>query len=216
MFKAFLKFYLLPLLMLGCITFSCTKKAKPAATNSILDSITGAQKNPYSMGDQSPMDMSYFPEDYPLHKMNKEDSLPPVIRVIYSRPHKKNRLIFGKSDQSLCPYGKPWRLGANEATEITFFKNVSINGKNISKGSYVIYCIPFQDKWTVVLNTNLYTWGLHIDDSKDIFKTDLPLMEQSPALEDFTMTFISAKYGADLLMTWDNVKCALPIEFSRK
>lgn len=161
------------------------------------------------------MDMSYFPVDYPLQKMNRADSLPLAARIIYSRPHKKNRIIFSNSPKSLCQYGKEWRLGANEATEIEFFKTVSINGKNIAKGSYILYCIPNADRWTIILNSNLHTWGLHMDASKDIFKTDIPVMLQSPPLEDFTMVFIPAKYGADLLMAWDNVKVQLPVEFSK-
>ncbi|MEP6713639.1 MAG: DUF2911 domain-containing protein, partial [Ferruginibacter sp.] len=167
-----MKKYLFPLLLLlFCITLSCTQQSKPAPTSIIIDSITGAEKNPYATGDQSPMDMSYFPDEYPLQKMNRTDSLPLIARVIYSRPHKKNRSIFGNSPQSLCQYGKEWRLGANEATEIEFFKNVNINGKNIAKGSYILYCIPNPDRWTIVLNSNLHTWGLHMDETKDIFRT---------------------------------------------
>ncbi|MEO7044907.1 MAG: DUF2911 domain-containing protein [Ferruginibacter sp.] len=205
---------LLPVLFFFVLA-SCNKKQKPELIRPIIDSVTAAEKNPYVSEDQSQMDMSYFPVDYPLEKMNRTDSMPPLARVIYSRPHKKGRSIFGDTPQSLCQYGKEWRLGANEATEINFFRNVSINGKNIAKGTYVIYCIPQVDKWTIVLNTNLYTWGLHMDESKDIFRTDIPAMEQSPALEDFTMVFSAAKYGANLIMAWDNVKASLPIEFSK-
>src|SRR5829696_7949404 len=72
--------------------------------------------NPYATVDVSPMDMSYFPVDYSKLKMAKQVDTPPVMRVIYSRPHKQGRQIFGK----LLKYGQPWRLGANEATEIEF------------------------------------------------------------------------------------------------
>ena len=208
-----MKSYLITLLLLFCIAVSCTQKTNSSAKNIIIDSATGAEKNPYDIEDQSPMDMSYYPKDYPLQKMKGTDSLPLVARVIYSRPHKKSRIIFGNSIESLCRYGKEWRLGANEATEIEFFKNVSINGKNIAKGSYILYCIPNADRWTIVLNSNLHTWGLHMDTSKDILRTDIPVMQQSPALEDFTMVFTPAKYGADLLMAWDTVRAQLPIEF---
>ncbi len=210
-----IKNLLLPLL-LTCIIAACNNKPKPNITHTIIDSATAAEKNPYVAEDQSPMDMSYFPVDYPLQKMNHlQSSIPPVARVIYSRPHKKGRVIFGNTAQSLCQYGKAWRLGANEATEIDLFKNVSINGKNIAKGTYVLYCIPEADKWTIVFNSNLYTWGLHMDETKDIYKIDIPVMQQVPAVEDFTMVFTPAKYGADLIMAWDNVKAVLPIEFSK-
>lgn len=165
--------------------------------------------------DQSPMDMAYDPADYPVMRMNGTDSSGPVARVIYSRPHKRGRVIFGQTDKSLCPYGKEWRLGANEATEIEFFRPVKINGRIINKGRYIMYCIPFPNQWTIILNSNLFSWGLHMDNTKDIFKTVIPTMEQSPAAEDFTMVFLPAPDGAHLLIAWDNVKVLLPISYSK-
>jgi hypothetical protein len=197
------------------VCFSCKQQPGPVPNNIIIDSLT-ADLNPYITRDQSPMDMSYYPVDYPLQKMNKNDSGSLVVRVLYSRPHKKNRVIFGTTPNSLCEYGREWRLGANEATEIEFFRNVSIAGKNISKGRYIIYGIPYPDHWTLVLNSNLDTWGLHMDTSRDVFRTDIPVSLQSPALEDFTMVFASASYGADMIMAWDNVKAVLPIRFSKQ
>jgi hypothetical protein len=181
----------------------------------VLDSIPGIDKNQYVSYDQSPMDMSYYPVNFPLLKMNKQDSVELITRVIYSRPHKKNRTIFSSSSLSLCQYGKAWRLGANEATEIDFFKNVVIGGKAVAKGTYVIYCIPEPEKWTIVLNSNLYTWGLHMDSAKDVLRTEIPVQRQAPPLEDFTMVFEDSPQGANLLMSWDNVKAVLPVSFAK-
>jgi hypothetical protein len=195
--------------------FSCTqKKDESHGKDIIIDSLT-VTENAYAVADQSPMDMSYFPPGYPLQRMNGKDSIPVTARIIYSRPHKKGRLIFGLSEQALCQYGKVWRLGANEASEIEFFRDVYIAGDKIAKGRYVIYCIPYADKWTIILNSNLYTWGLHIDSSKDVFQTDIPVIPLQPRLEDFTMVFLPATHGTDLLMAWDNVKALLPISFSK-
>jgi hypothetical protein len=197
-----------------CLITACTQnKVKPSPVLPPQDSLPA---NPYAALDHSQMDMSYFPADFPLQKMNGLKIEMPVARIIYSRPHKNGRVIFGNNENSICHYGRAWRLGANEATEITFFKNVIISGKNIAKGSYVIYAIPYADKWTIILNNNLYVWGLHIDSTHDIFKTDVPVSPQQPVLEDCTIVFSDAPYGADLIMAWDNVKAVLPIEFSKK
>ena len=217
----FRKKYFLFLIALQCCTviiFSCNSdKANNKEMNSLSkDSLPNKEAaNPYATHDQSPMDMSYYPPDYPVLRMNGADSESLLARVIYSRPQKNGRKIFGNSERSLRQYGKEWRLGANEATEIEFFKPVILAGKKIDKGRYIIYCIPYADKWTIVLNSNLYTWGLHLDKTKDIFKTDIPVTIQSPSIEDFTMVFESAAYGANLLMTWDNVKVVLPISYSK-
>jgi Protein of unknown function (DUF2911) len=195
------------------VLFSCNQKEdtndnKQSPTDSLQNNVAALVKS-----DQSTMDMSWCPANYPLEQMqgNKQKL---IARVIYSRPHKKGRQIFGNGPESLCLYGKPWRLGANEATEITFFENINIAGKNIEKGTYVLYCIPYENKWTIILNSNLYTWGLHIDESKDIFKTDIPVIKQMPSIEDFTLFFEDTKTGCDMIMAWENVKTVLPIGFS--
>lgn len=177
----------------------------------LLDSVA---QNPLRSTDQSPMDMSYYPEHYPVMKMEGRAKEPPVARVIYSRPHKKGREIFGNSSKSLVQYGKEWRLGANEATEIEFFREVYINHSKVEKGRYIVYCIPYPEKWVFVFNSNLFAWGLHMDPTQDILRVELPVQKTENKVEDFTMVFQPAKYGTDLLMVWDNVQVTLPISFS--
>ena len=195
--------------------YSCnTVTPKNTTTEKTTDSAK-ANNNPYVIMDQSPMDMSWCPANYPIEKMKGNDSLKLIAKIIYSRPHKKGRQLFGDSKESLCIYGNPWRLGANEATEIEFFENVNIAGKNIDKGRYVMYCVPYTDRWTIILNSHLNTWGLHINETKDVFKTDIPVLKQTPSLEDFTMLFENTESGANLVMAWDDVKTSLPIIFSK-
>src|SRR5664279_4404145 len=114
--------------------------------------------------DKSPLDLSYYPSGYPILKIQDKATEPVIMRLIYSRPQLNNRKIFG----DLQEYGKVWRLGANEATEIEFFKDVKINGKKIKKGRYTVYAIPFQDKWTLIVNKETDIWGsFRYDQLKD-------------------------------------------------
>ena len=205
---------LLPFLFITFVSCNAKNELKKDKEAVNLDSAVKSN-NPYVNQDQSYLDMSWFPVDYPIEKMKGNDSLHLIAKLIYSRPHKKGRILFAESKESLCAYGVPWRLGANEATEIELFENVNIAGQNIPKGSYVLYCIPHADRWTIIFNSNLHTWGLHINQAKDIFKTDVPVLKQEPALEDFTMVFKENTTGADLIMAWDNVKTVLPIVFSK-
>ncbi|HKZ67409.1 MAG TPA: DUF2911 domain-containing protein, partial [Chitinophagaceae bacterium] len=70
--------------------------------------------------DKSPLDVCYYPFRYPNLKAQDKITEPLTARVIYSRPKKEGRTVFG----GLIEYGKLWRLGANEATEIEFYKPV--------------------------------------------------------------------------------------------
>jgi len=179
-----------------------TKKTDTPSSNT-------KQINPYADVDISPMDMSYFPVDYPKLKMADSIKTSPVMRLIYSRPHKQGRVIFGK----LLKYGESWRLGANEASEIEFFKNVTIQDKKIPVGRYVIYCIPYENKWTIILNSNIYTWGLKIDSTKDLMKFDIPAKKAPANFEYLTMVFVKTGSGAELVIAWDDTEARLPINF---
>jgi hypothetical protein len=172
--------------------------------------VKATASNPYSPVDISAMDISYFPVDYPVLKMSKKITGPPLARVIYSRPLKQGRKIFG----SLLKFGEPWRLGANEATEIEFFQPVVIQNKKIDKGRYVLYAIPEENSWTIVFNSNTFTWGLKQDASKDLYKFQIPIQHTDTAIEHFTMVFEKATNGANLLMAWDEVAVRLPIKFT--
>jgi len=205
---------LFSLLLLVAVA-GCKEKPKEPNTgpytlrpDSMIVPNTGAM-NTYASVDLSPMDMSYFPVDYTKLKMAGNVVDPPVARVIYSRPHLAKRHLF----HDLLKYEEPWRLGANEATEIDFYKPVTIQDKKVLPGRYIIYCIPHSDTWTIVLNSNIDSWGLRQDPSKDIQRFTIPITSGNPLQEYFTMVFEKTDKGANLLMAWDNVLAKLPIEF---
>jgi hypothetical protein len=163
--------------------------------------------NPYGAPDVSPMDVSYFPVDYPLTKMTNPGAAAPVMRVIYSRPHKQGRAIFG----NLLKYGEPWRLGANEATEIEFFQPVTIQNKTISKGRYIMYCIPQENEWTIILNDNVHSWGLKQNPDKDVYRFKIATEKTPAPIEHFTIVFQPASKGTELVIAWDIIMARLPI-----
>ncbi|GAA3915317.1 DUF2911 domain-containing protein [Chitinophaga oryziterrae] len=163
--------------------------------------------------DSSPMDMAYYPVMYPYVVKVKGEPGQLVARVIYSRPQKKGRKIFG----DLEPYGEIYRLGANEATEIEFYRAVTIGGKNIPKGRYTMYSIPDEKKWTLIINRDTDIWGaFKYDKSKDVVRTDLPLTTLDTPVDPFTMVFEKAPYGANLIIAWDIVSITLPVKWSDK
>lgn len=160
--------------------------------------------------DKSPMDMSYFPANFPILKIQNKANDPLLARVLYSRPQKNGRSVFG----DLIEYGKVWRLGANECTEIELYKDAKIDNTRLKKGRYSMYAIPFQDKWTLIFNRETDIWGaFQYDDKKDVLRTELKLEKQQDAIEAFTLLFDKTDSGANMIMAWDNVKATLPITF---
>ena len=164
---------LAPVLILSCKDHDSNSETSntPAKFDSSKVKRVLPQVNHYTIPDLSPMDMVYFPKDYAIQKMNGKTISPPMMRVIYSRPQKQNRKIFG----DLVKYNIPWRLGANESTEVEFFSPATIQGKKIKPGRYILYCIPQETKWTFVFNSNLYSWGLEQNRQKDLMQFDAPV-----------------------------------------
>ncbi len=151
--------------------------------------------------DKSPVDITYF-------RKSRADK--PLAKVIYSRPQKNERPIFG----NLVPYGGVWRAGANEATEIDFFQDGSFGGKPIKAGRYSLYAIPGEKTWTLILNSALDEWGAYTyDKSKDVVRVEAAVSESAGPVEAFTMQFIGAPPSGKLVFAWDRVWIEVPVSF---
>ena len=198
------KLFLACFLIAGQIGFAqtSTTNTSPASTAS------PALKLPQL--DKSPMDMAYYPVNYPVLKIQDKATEPLVARVIYSRPQKEGRTIFGE----LVEYGKVWRLGANEATEIELYKEVKIKDKKLAKGRYSIFAIPTEKEWTIIFNKDTDVWGaFKYDEKKDALRVNVPVQKSGIPVEPFTISFSKSSGGADMLVAWDEAMVTLPLTF---
>lgn len=157
--------------------------------------------------DKSPLDISYYPVNYPLLKIQGQVKEPPVARVIYSRPKKEGRPVFG----NLVEYGKLWRLGANEATEIEFYKPVTIGGKKLAKGRYTLFAIVNEKSWTIIFNKDTDVWGsFKYNATKDAARIEVPVEKMETPVELLGMTFEKSKTGVNLVIAWETTRIAVP------
>lgn len=166
-----------------------------------------AQQKPTEL-DKSPMDMSYWPDNYPLLKMSGKAKDQPIARVIYGRPVKNGRTIFG----GIIKYNELWRLGANEATELELFSPVKISNKIIPKGRYTLFCVPSENRWTLILSKDNFCWGsFTYDTKKDVVRADIKPETTNESVETFTIYFSENTGKANLVMLWDNQRAELPM-----
>ena len=144
--------------------------------------------------DKSPMDAALYRTDR---------NAPPLAKVVYSRPQ-----LNGRTLNSLAPEGKVWRTGANESTEITFYQDATIGGKSVKAGTYTIHTIPGEKEWTIILNSEINTWGAYAyDESKDVARVMAPVSMGDESLEAFSMTFSN---DGTLYLGWDKLRVAIP------
>lgn len=136
------------------------------------------------------------------------------IEISYSRPSKKERLIFGtKEDGALLPYGEYWRLGANEVTEISFDRDVLFNGEEIPAGNYRMYAVPGEHEFEISLNSEVGKWGYSDPDySLDVLKTMVQVEKSNESVEQFTIRFEEVGPRVLVVCEWSDVKVKIPVE----
>ena len=132
------------------------------------------------------------------------------VKITYGQPSKRGREIFG----NLVPFGKVWRTGANEATEITTTKDIRLNGTLLKAGTYSFFTIPDKGKWTIIVNSDLGLWGSYnYNEKMDVIRFQVPVLTNDKFYESFTIAFDQRNELADLLLLWDTVKISIPVKF---
>jgi len=135
-----------------------------------------------------------------------------TITVNYSSPRAKGRKIFG----DLVPYGEVWRTGANEATSFVTDANLSIGGKDIPAGSYTIFTVPNQDKWTLIVNKKTGEWGIPYKyESDELARADMDVSKTASPVEDFTISFHEMGTGCHMYLDWENTRATVEISEKR-
>lgn len=150
--------------------------------------------------DTSPMDLA-------IARADKNG--PPIARVIYSRPQKKGRDIFG----GLVPYGEVWRTGANEATELAIYTPLMFGKTLLQPGTYTLYTIPNQDNWTIIINSDTNVWGaFSYKKEKDVARINVPCQQAAAPIETLSMIFRPDSNGTTLLIGWDDEFVEIPFK----
>ena len=137
------------------------------------------------------------------------------LEVEYSRPYKKNRLIFGnKNENALVPFNEYWRTGANSATTFNTNKDIQFGDKDLPAGKYKLYTIPNQQTWKVNINSESSTFFAisEPDYSKDLISIEIESTKNENSLEQFTIDFINTNSTQSLRMRWDKVEVLIPIK----
>lgn len=135
----------------------------------------------------------------------------PVV-INYGSPAVNDRVIYG----DLVPYNKVWRTGANEATRITFQRDVMVGKSNtkLTAGTYALFSLPSsKEDWTIIFNKIADQWGAYdYEESEDAarVKADAMPMDERAERMDFAVD------GNDIQMMWDDLVVAFPIATAGK
>ena len=112
---------------------------------------------------------------------------PLVIRLDYGQPHLRGRTLH---TDSLVPYDKAWRTGANGSTTLTTDVDLVLGGATLAKGAYVLYTIPGRGGWKLVVQRSVGQTPMQYADSNDVARIDLRHVHLPASLETLTMWLI--------------------------
>ncbi len=165
--------------------------------------------NSYAQGniivDAVPHDISYYRESRIVK---------PLVKAIYGRPtHTEKTEVFGNK----VPFNQIWRTGANEATEIRFYDQVVFGDTIVEAGTYVLYTIPGENEWELILSSNIDVLGtFQYDPMFDVAKTTINV-SKAEKLETFTISFKKRATNQIMMMLgWGSTRVQVPLTFKAK
>ncbi len=135
-----------------------------------------------------------------------------TLKVTYSRPAVRGRNIIG----DVVPYGRIWRVGANESTKFTVDTTVKIAGNTLLPGTYALYAFPEAEKWEIVFHGNTAHWGdgrEAYNPNEDVFRIQVKPEVRTEIQENFLITFDHIDHnGLEMIWLWEYTGIRIPIE----
>lgn len=136
------------------------------------------------------------------------------VTIVYGRPYTKNprtgetRKVWG----GLVPYGKPWRLGADEATLLITQQPLLLGETTLPAGAYTLYMIPAENETSkLAISTRIGQWGIPVDESHDLARMDLRRETLDNPADQFTITIENNPSGGGVLkFKWENAQYSVP------
>lgn len=171
--------------------------------------------------DKSPMDAAYFPADAAKRKFAKtkqqRKDLEPKIRVLYSRPSLNGRKLLRDTDNKedgVLKLGEPWRLGANESTELLLMDSAMIEGQKLPAGRYTMIVVPYENEWEIHINKENDGWGNYTyEPDFDVVTAKIPVSRVEKSIENLSISLYSPEDNnvIHMLIGWGKYRVELPI-----
>ena len=143
------------------------------------------------------------PEPAPGAQPATAPSEPPVtIALDYGQPHLRGRTLH---TDSLVPYDKPWRTGANDPTTLTTGVDLVVGGATIPAGKYVLYTIPSRGDWKLIIQKPAGQTAEY-NPAHDVARVDLRRRALAEPVESLTMWLVPStapgKAQGELRIAW--------------
>jgi hypothetical protein len=131
-----------------------------------------------------------------------------TITVDYSSPRMRGRKIFG----DLVPFSEVWRTGADNSTAFVTNADLIVGGKNVPAGSYTLFTLPTQTKWTLIVSKQTGEFGIPYPGEKfDFARMEMKVSKLPSPLENFTISFDRAGNTCTMMLDWETTRASIDI-----
>ena len=141
------------------------------------------------------------------------------VTVTYGRPYTKDpksgetRKVWGK----LVPWGKAWRLGADEATSLITQKPIILGDQEIPAGAYTLYMVPEENGTSkLAVSKAIGGWGIPVDEKNDLVRVDLKKETLEKPTDQLVISLEKNPEGGGLLkFSWEDTQYSVPFKVKK-
>ena len=124
------------------------------------------------------------------------------LKVEYSRPSKRSRLVFG----GIVPWDRIWRTGANLATHFSTDRTLAFGTTVVPPGRYTLFTLPARSGWTLIISRQTGQWGTEYDPSQDLARIPMRTRTLPSPVEQLTIGVEPRTRGGILRVQWDTTE----------
>ncbi len=136
------------------------------------------------------------------------------VTIVYGRPYTKNphsgeeRKIWGE----LVPYGRVWRLGADESTLLITQKPLAFGDTTVPAGAYSLYMMPEENGTSkLIINKQLGQWGTQYNEGDDLARVDMKKETLEKPVNQLTLAIAKGPDGGGVLkVMWETTQFSVP------
>jgi len=173
-----------------------TKRVESVDISALAKSFTSADRSGKGVGSASPNEIA------------KGTIGGQQVVVSYGSPRRRGRTILG----AVVPFDKVWRTGANEATVLTFDKDMMISGAPMPAGAYSLWTIPKADgSVQLIINRQHGQWGTNYDPAQDLVRVHMKSSTAPSPQENFEIAIAGTGDKGELRISWDVFVWSVPL-----
>jgi hypothetical protein len=88
---------------------------------------------------------------------------------------------------------------------------MKLGDSTLKAGTYTLATIPGEKEWTIIINSDLNTWGSYFyKEANDVARIMVPVTKGKESIEAFSIVFDESANGINMHLGWGTVRVSIP------